>query len=582
MLRGLVTGVLALLLLWAGGGYWFITGTEQQLTASARELMNGSSAQFDDVKVSFQGQTAILEGTVASPEVAAAAQDLVAAKVRVRGALGHRLNPVAAVKNLLQLPAAQEKIDPTVPKGGATPDVATKAEPWVLVCASGDRVRLAGAVADIAASAALSGAVRRRWPAAKVTNMLKVDDGFMTFPHLGNLAATMPKASEGDDLIAAARHEGVWMNLPATADELTVAQALSGASPSLMDISSAMLGWRQIRKPPAPPPAPAPPPIPSPAPEPEVLPVAKPLGPPYVGWAISQDEVDLFGAVCSETQKVELLHSAEKWYSPRVINVGALNVDASRVENGKVLSLPNKLGAKPIGLVVAGQPVSEYGADVLDSEISNPHRSLGLTTQEIGSALQPFREKLIGAGKLKAFEPYICVTTNGMILSVAGQVASSAAETSIREAAAAIAGSMKVEFHVTVSRTIREVPGLASEIRKLGSLPPGKVEIFSIQGERAAKRGVVHSIHFAASGNRSVDKDRAIEQIQRVLRIFPNAHFEVVGQPDGPGKELVNSVVAYLTGSGKLNAAIIQARAGAPDGSIQQSRSIEIMIQNYE
>lgn len=556
-----------LLALWALGGWWSLRRAETVLETAARSALGADKGPYAEVNVTFLGQTALLHGRAASASAAREAERRVREEVKIGG-----LNPVLAVRSLLTAPEGEPETDALAEARKKVQAEEDRAQPWVLFCAGGGQVKLAGVVPDVAVSVNIKREADRLWQGFKVTNMLRVDAGVAAVKELLSTLKQMPKPAEGrEEQIATTRGDGVWMALPITADELTVAQALHGTDASLTEIGHAMSGWRSVRsslsaeaaterarqeaalKPMSPvigailngeqrpilnsgETSGVPQPIARPlAP---VSPVkAKAVGPPYVGWARHGEEVWLFGAVLSEKQKLELMEQADRTFAGKVIHLEAVNVDPSRIDDGKTkLTLPSKPGNKPVGLLVAGRAPTSYEATVSDARVVADFRSIGVTEEEVGSALAPFRERLVAEGKLNRTDAAVSILSDGRVILVTGEVGDETSKAGILEALKPISSGMTVVHDgLRVSPLVKTAPEMTMALNRAPLLEAGKPMALAMRSGQAARRGVVHAVYSASGDNRSSDIPKAVRAMKTVFDLSGDAMFEIVGHEGGKG-----------------------------------------------
>jgi outer membrane protein OmpA-like peptidoglycan-associated protein len=92
----------------------------------------------------------------------------------------------------------------------------------------------------------------------------------------------------------------------------------------------------------------------------------------------------------------------------------------------------------------------------------------------------------------------------------------------------------------------------------------------------AFRAGVVHAIYFQTGSSRSIDLDRALAQVRRVLSSTPGTTFAIEGNTDNVGKEESNqklsqqraeNVLAFLSSNG-IDKAKLSAKGNGPSNPV--------------
>jgi hypothetical protein len=135
---------------WCAGAYGLLPRMEKKLERTAQEALaaqNTLTGRLDRVQVLFEGQTARLQGKVRAAQdqliIRSTIENLVRAPTLVLPAAGRRLNPVAAVQDVIE-------ISPYPPG-------------WMLLASDGPKARLIGTAATDVEGRDLVNAVADRW-----------------------------------------------------------------------------------------------------------------------------------------------------------------------------------------------------------------------------------------------------------------------------------------------------------------------------------------------------------------------------------------------------------------------------------
>ncbi|MFO1482050.1 MAG: hypothetical protein U1F71_01685 [Verrucomicrobiaceae bacterium] len=162
-----ITSIIMLFLLWSVGALMLVPRMQRDLEAAAgRALENQGTLQhrLDHLRLSFEGQQALLRGSVRTIQdrltVETTVRDLVRAKTPLSGSLGLRLNPVSSVLNEIE--------------------VMPNAPGWLLLAANGTNARLFGNAASEFEARDLQRSVQESWSAhggVGAGDAIPADDG---------------------------------------------------------------------------------------------------------------------------------------------------------------------------------------------------------------------------------------------------------------------------------------------------------------------------------------------------------------------------------------------------------------------
>lgn len=236
MKKWYLLGLLIVLLLWLAGAFILLPSTERALTTAATSALADPEHRlaFEDVKVMFSGQEALLTGEVASQADRQAAEALIAQKIR----LGSSLNPVIAVRNALVVSDEYALKHP---------------KPWLMVLLTPNGPTVSGvlpkaadreaATKALGASLGASGAalVNQIKSAPELSNIRPAPDLTATLASrdVADLAARAKADARLRSAIAISACDGRWTLLPAETGIAAIATALGSAHPDLSLVSAA-------------------------------------------------------------------------------------------------------------------------------------------------------------------------------------------------------------------------------------------------------------------------------------------------------------------------------------------------------
>ena len=374
--KGILIGAAGVGALWLTGALWKMPQVEATLSEAATQQLQApeNTGAFDLVEVTFAGQEAHLDGRVATEADRRRAGEIVRQNVRVKEGLGASLNPVTDVENHLTVDSSLLRSHP---------------RSWALAYRDAQgNAHLGGVLRDEAQLTALTSALTT--PNAGTTwarTDLRLLDGarpgsdwaatLAAAPALQAAPApTLPGSDSktqptGPASIAVSALDGSWTTFPATASDAEVASALEGLGLNRFDIGAALAplrSWQvaeleKLKPKPAPTPTPAPVPTPAPAPKtetaatpppapaPQPQPMAAapqetppavastpkaptpekaaPSSQPYVGWAVADSHVDLFGRVRDGEIKQAWVRAAHNAYPGTQIDAERLTIDSA-------------------------------------------------------------------------------------------------------------------------------------------------------------------------------------------------------------------------------------------------------------
>ncbi len=608
-----------LLLLWGLGGCWALNRMDHRIQSELTKRIKSVGAVYENVSVEVSAQTATLRGTVLTPALRDTLPGLVA-EFRFPEGWGSAFRPISEVISEVSLANAPKNL---IPNSSPTRDELTSPVPdegpvdlgrpaWLLVCASKGKVRLAGRVSSVEESAELANITRRFWKSAALTNLIKVDPATGPMRDRRKTLLGVPLSSLPDfEVAAVSRGDGRWTTLPLAADEFMICQALAGAEVEIASISMALNGWRPMAPPPVPSPGLA---LPKMATAPEVIkpkplrsppvlaPVARPIGPAHLGWAVNATDAVLFGAVRSEAAKAELLDAAERIFSPRVVSLSGVRVDANLPETKSTASLlPKSVDPSlPIGIAVAGATAKTFPATISDSDLAITYRELGLLQSDIRSGLHRFREALAKSGSLPLQPSYLLLVSNGSELHLSGEVATEQQRSMVLAIAQKLASGLTLRPNVTVTTRVTPDPTLVTALENSPPMHQGVPSVRSFRSGSAGRTGIIHSVPITASTRGSIDHERAARELELISRRFPSAKFEVAGHTDDLGTPATNaaaslkraeSLATYLqaaTGmaSSRFSVRGVGAEEPIADNSSDlgkaRNRRIDVSILSYE
>lgn len=594
---------------------WRLRPSEDALTRSVYEVLKARGGDFEKIGVTIEGRMVKLEPNGASNAVVAEAINLIGDDQRVNGGWTSIFNPIVAVVGPESQQSSTASIavenDNTVSqvhwpaKGPVIPPG------WVLLCASPGNVVLRGVVSSEAEKSRILDELRNKWAVQSPRGDLEVTGGLAAVPDLNKFCRELGRfsSSNANHIILSALTTGEWMQLPPNADDLAVAHALHGAGLALADIEDLAGMWTQ-ENPQRTKPLPvsrlvlaanarvgspsvhqgliqsAPSVLQTSLPDmPKSLPRARLIGPPYIGWAISKDEVLLTGAVLTESQKVSLVESADRLFGGRVIKSHLLEVDPSRqTPPGQPLELPKRLSSSAIGLCVAGSGVHTFPAEAMDREIVMSIPGLGVTKDQVGQWLAEYRLTRIANGEIKSDEPYLAVVMTDHSMLVSGAVGSSSARQSLLQKLASVASGRQLVDRLMVEPSIGDDPSLIVVLQRVPPVPRGDSAVFCLRPGQVARRGILHSVYTSEETGRSIDYDRATKQLRELLQWLPNTEIEVIGHTDTSnslaisdrkGYEAARRCAEWLEQDLLLTSGAIQVRSAGPREPIAENATPE-------
>ena len=572
----LLKGAGVLVITWLVGAGWLLHQTEVRLTQSAVAMLATKGGEFAKIGVSFRGQTAMLQANGASPRAVEEASKLIRDELRLDHGLVANFNPVAAVvrsdvtnsmsESALESTTSGQRRSYWANQGPSIPPG------WVLLCASPGRVALRGVLSTESEKARLLEAVRNKWAVESPDGQLEVSAGLAPVTDLDKFCRELGRLPSvaGSHIILSALSTGEWMHLPSNADDLAFALALHGADLTLGQIESLSGMWNQVK-----PEFTKPMPVsrlvlaaaarvggedgfqssahessamaqPTQPTAPKALPKARLIGPPYIGWAMSKDEVLLTGAVLTESQKVGLVEAADRLFGGRIIKSHLVEVDESRqTPPGKPLELPKQISSSPIALCVAGSGVHSFPADVMDREIVMSIPGLGVTKDQVSGWLSEYRQGRIARGEIKGDEPYMAVVVTDRSILVSGTVGSGSARQSLLHKLTPIASGRQLVDRLMVSPSVADDPSLIVVLQRVPPVARGDSMVFCLRPGQIARRGILHSVYISEETGRSQDYDRATAQLRELMQWIPDAQIEVVGHTDSSGSLAVNDRKGY-------------------------------------
>jgi len=321
------------------GLLWLLAGTrvdsiEKKLSAATMDalLSPQHDGLFDNVKVTFSGQSATLSGTVGSDADRVALARLVSREVRA----GFGLNPVRQVDNHVQVDPAQKTLKP---------------RPWLLAVAMEGKVTIAGVLpsdADkVTASQALASKLAPQ--GTLLDNQLQAPPNAQPATDLAATLRALPDlagAAEDDPAhyaIAVSTCEGHWTQLAADRSIAAISSALAAARPLANDIARATAALETWR-----------------AGELEKARIAR-LASPSVGLLLLGKELRVIGSVGDEDSKRRLLIGLSTAYGDRKLS-DQLQVAASVQPGG---DWQEALGSIPKGTAAPALVVLAPGAKPL-------------------------------------------------------------------------------------------------------------------------------------------------------------------------------------------------------------------------
>ena len=237
--KAVIIGALIVLLLGGIGSYWLRPRLERALTAAAQQLLAAPvhNGAYDEVKVSFSGQVATLEGRVASMQEREAAGKLIGESVRVAG-IGASFNPVSRVIN---------KLGPSEAFARAHP------KPWLLALLANGSLTIAGVLPSEKERANAAQALTTRLAPARPDNKLVSLPGTRPAADLKGTLSNIPdlaaEALKDPDhaVLATSLCDGKWspVTSAASTDDASILLALRDAQPGLDQINAATASLRQ-------------------------------------------------------------------------------------------------------------------------------------------------------------------------------------------------------------------------------------------------------------------------------------------------------------------------------------------------
>ncbi len=257
----------------------------------------------------------------------------------------------------------------------------------------------------------------------------------------------------------------------------------------------------------------------------------------YIGWTVHNGQVSLFGVVADDAQRQAAVKAALAAFPNAKLDFDHIRLDPARALTA--VKFPEKLdtSAPMLGIVTADGTGHPMSVDAFDSEIAKEFPSVPFAEGELSAALAGFRASLIKAGKLTLNDPYLALISDGKQISVVGEVSDAATKKQIMDAIIkGTATGLTVADRLTTSGLVTSVKGdLKATLASLPKFEPGKPGIATTQPGQTFRTGVVHAVYFRTGSDRSVDQERALAQVRRVIAANPQAKFEIVGNTDNVG-----------------------------------------------
>jgi hypothetical protein len=169
---------------------------------------------------------------------------------------------------------------------------------------------------------------------------------------------------------------------------------------------------------------------------------------------------------------------------------------------------------------------------------------------------------MVKQGKLRANEPYVRVATDGRTVTLSGEVASEAERQQLLSTVASMAGDMEVLDAITVTALVQEDTSLSGVLAHTVRLQPGTAEVYALRPAQVPRRGLVHAIYSASGSNHSIDQERAVLEVRKLLEMFPACTLEVVGHTDNTGAEAANQKLSVQRAQELVTH--LQAATGVP------------------
>jgi outer membrane protein OmpA-like peptidoglycan-associated protein len=268
----------------------------------------------------------------------------------------------------------------------------------------------------------------------------------------------------------------------------------------------------------------------------------------YLGWSSTPGHIHLFGKVPNEFLKTKVIAAAVAAFPTAtkinteklLIEPGYLAPDASDVVFGNIPDL-----TKPqLCFGSFGKALNIYPYSAFDSELAADFPELGLVDGELSFPLEDFRAALIQFGTLKTDAPYLSITRSGQTLILVGEVASAEAKTKFLTAIAAANPSYQLMDQLTVTPLVAAVADIEPTLLDTPVFLANESAVAVATPGQKWRRAVVHAIYFSTGSDRSKDQERALYQIRRLLKIKPDAQFEIVGHTDNVGAIAANTTLS--------------------------------------
>jgi outer membrane protein OmpA-like peptidoglycan-associated protein len=243
MKKWVLFGIIGVLVLWLLAAFWTLPGLESSLNAAAQAALAKPEhlAAFDEVKGTFSGQEAQLVGIVTTQADKDKAGQIISQDLRLTSGLGSSLNPVIAIRNGIEVNSGRAYAKP---------------QPWLVVSAFADQVRLAGIVADTASNKAVSDSAVKQAPAGKFISQISENDKARPAADWATTLQAMPdlktaKSNAAEGIIAVSACDGKWTVFPGSTDDIAVANALGASATPTSSVSAALTdlrGWQAAER----------------------------------------------------------------------------------------------------------------------------------------------------------------------------------------------------------------------------------------------------------------------------------------------------------------------------------------------
>jgi len=284
----------------------------------------------------------------------------------------------------------------------------------------------------------------------------------------------------------------------------------------------------------------------------------------YVGWTFADSKVSLFGIVPEARRKRSVIETAKRTFPGMTINADGLKVSVpprapltAMVHFKKLPSPPRPL----IGIATFDGQTRIYSPGTPDEKIARDFRNVPIEASDLGATLAPFREKVVREA------PYLSLLADGKALRVSGEVAAEGDKSSLLLALRQHTQGLNIIDQIQVTNLVAESGDMKPTLDSVPVFAPGESGVATVRPGQQWRVAVVHAIYFQSASDRSADQERALAQMREVLKVLPDAKFEVIGNSDAVGSmqanfrlsaERAQTVATYLTDAG-IPAEIISA-----------------------